>query len=139
MRPEAEPPTYFTNLLLVGSMSENNYITNLSRQEPISDIFGESASCQTLLFEITPTTRHRQKHRSFDSFIPENASFLCIPLPCDLLECIFRLLLFKLASDAAPEQFTLPYHFSNGASAMCLYSRGITPHPKPRGNVKTIL
>ena len=35
MRPEAEPPTYFTNLLWVGSMSENNYITNLSRQEPI--------------------------------------------------------------------------------------------------------
>ena len=36
MRPEAEPPTYFINLLWVGSMSENNYITNLSRRQPIS-------------------------------------------------------------------------------------------------------
>ena len=35
VRPQAEPPTHFTNLLWVGSTSETYLITNLSRWQPL--------------------------------------------------------------------------------------------------------
>ena len=35
VRPQAEPPTHFTNLLWARSTSETDLITNLSRHQPL--------------------------------------------------------------------------------------------------------